>query len=241
MTGLIINGDDLGMNERCSRAVAKAFELGLITHTSAMANGEYIAQALELARSEGFFDRIGVHFNLTEGEPLTGAVSRIPDFVKDGRFHKGFLQAPRTLTQAEREAVAAELTAQARLLADAGVVISHADSHHYIHTLAELAPLTAQVCRDFGIPRIRLNRTFDIPGRPRVTLDRIDNGYWREQGFETAEHFGRLSDVMELGVPENTEIMVHPDFDILGRLIDRHGMEDGHAEGSPLSEIAELN
>ena len=237
MSRRIINGDDLGMNARCTQAIAKALELGLITHTSAMANGGYFTQAVGLMKAYGFSDRVGIHFNLTEGVPLTAGIADVSCFVRDGRFHKGYMSAPRPLTQAEQAAVTEELYAQAQRLIDAGIEISHADSHHYIHTFAELAPPVAQVCRELGIPRIRLNRTFDTPARPRVTKDRIDNAFWRGQGFDVTERFGRMSDIAGAPFPDDTEIMVHPDLDREERLIDREGMKDGYPVGHILTDI----
>ena len=86
MACVIINGDDFGMNERCSKAIAQAIEKGLITDTTAMANGEWLDKALALARDNGFADRLGIHLNLTEGKPLTEAICRYPDFVTNGAF-----------------------------------------------------------------------------------------------------------------------------------------------------------
>ena len=232
MDRIIINGDDYGMNERVSRAIAQAFREGLITHTTMLANGAYFDAAIRLAREEGFFDRIGVHFNLTEGEPLTGDIGMIDDFVTDGRFNKRYLSCPRPLSPVEREAVFAELSAQAVRLERAGIRVTHADSHHYIHTLTEIAPIVAELCARRGIRRVRLNRTFDTAERPRVTEGRVDNGFWRE-GFDTTERFGRLSDVRD-GIPAGTEVMVHPDFDRGGALIDRIGMRDGYPTGENL-------
>ena len=106
-----------------------------------------------------------------------------------------------------------------------------------VHNLLYLAPIVAGVCREYGVGRIRLNRTFSTPERPMVTEGRIGNSYWREQGFVTCEHFGRLSDVIGRPIPDNTEIMVHPDFDKDGNLIDRTGIEDGCPVGVPLTRL----
>ena len=240
MDKLIINGDDFGMNERCTKAIARAFSEELITHTSMMANGAYFREAVRLMREEGFSDRVGLHFNLTEGEPLTEEIKRLPDFVSDGRFHKMYLKQPHPLNDAQQGVIYRELSAQALRLRQAGIVIPHADSHHYIHNLAPLAPIAARVCRENHIPRIRLNSTFDSPSHPRMTENRIPNAWWREQGFVTAAHFGRLSDVAGTAIPDNTEIMVHPDLDQNGNLIDRTGMTDGFPTGPTLGKLAEL-
>lgn len=227
MGRLIVNGDDFGMNERCSRAIAFALREGLITHASMMANGAFFDGAIVLAREHGFFDRIGVHFNLTEGEPLTEAICRIPDFVSDRRFHKQYMKVPRPLSRDEQDAVFQELFAQAERLREAGVGMAHADSHHYVHNLVFLAPIVARVCKATGVARVRLARTFDTREHPRVTENRIDNAWWRGEGFVTTEHFGRLSDVWNAVVPDNTEIMTHPDFDDRGVLVDRTTIING--------------
>ncbi len=238
MARIIINGDDLGMNRGCTLAIARAFEEGLITDTTMMANGSYFDEAVRLAKRQGFHERIGIHFNLTEGTPLTKGILAIADFVRDGRFHKGFSATPRSLSEEEREAVYRELYAQARRLTDAGLRITHADSHHYIHHLIPLAPITAAVCRRFGIDRMRRNRTFDTPEHPILTENRVDHGYWQENGFITPMYFGRRADFVNMPIPDGTEVIVHPDFDQKGRLIDRTGMQEGYPTGEPLDFIS---
>lgn len=237
MKRLIINGDDFGMNEHCSRAIAQALSEGLITDTTMMANGEYFDEAADLAREQGFSDKIGIHFNLTEGEPLTDAIRDLPAFVSHGRFHKQYWQHPRTLNEAERDAVYRELSAQAEKLRQAGMCITHADSHHYVHNYLHIAPIVAQVCREYGIDRIRLNRTFDTPASPRICEHRIENTWWRDNGFTTTAHFGRLSDVEDTEIPDDTEIMVHPDYAEDGELIDRSGVVDGFPVGKKLTNM----
>ena len=234
---VIINGDDFGMNRRCSCAIAEAMSRGLITHTTMICTGEYFDGALRLAESGGFTDRIGVHFSLTEGVPLTADIASVRAFVSEGRFHKGYLKDPLPLSPVEKQAVRRELSAQLERLQSAGIKVLRADSHHYIHTLEYIAPLAADVCREHGVVFVRLNRTFGTPERPAVTEGRIDNAFWKAQGFKTTERFGRLSDVGRGNIPDNTEIMVHPDFDKDGVLIDRRGMENGFPIGYPLPDF----
>lgn len=237
MARLTVNGDDFGMNRRCTQAIVQAFAEGLITHTTMMANGEFFEEAVLLAKEGGFADRVGVHFNLTEGVPLTQAICACPDFVRDGRFHKRYMKHPRPLTEEETQAVREELSAQILRIKSAGIIPTRADSHHYVHNLTDLAPIAAEVCREHGISVIRLNRTFDTPEHPRITENRVDNAFWQEQGFLTCAHFGRLSDVAERPVPDDTEIMVHPDYDRDGILIDRTGTADGYPVGVPLTGL----
>ena len=229
MSFIIINGDDFGMNERCSRAIAQAFREELITDTTAMANGAYFDAAVRMAKEQGFDDRIGIHFNLTEGEPLTAAIRQIPDFVDGGCFVKRYVDRPRPLTDAEQESVYAELTAQAQRLRRAGIAVTHADSHHYIHNIPYLAPIAARVCRENAIRCVRLQRCV---GEPAESSE--NNRFWRGEGFLTTDSFCRMSDTFFGVESDRVEIMVHPDFDRLGRLIDRTGMDDGFPVGNPL-------
>lgn len=234
---LIINGDDFGLNESCSLAIAEAMQRGLIDRTTMTANGEYFEKAAIIANFLCFTDRVGVHFNLTEGRPLTEEIAEIPDFVTEGRFNKKYLRDPRPLSEKEQAAVFGELSAQAERIKSMDIPLTHADSHHYIHTFVHIAPIVARVCAEQEITSIRINRTFDSPKRPRITEGRASNSLWRERGFETTAHFGRLSDIRGIEPPDDLEIMVHPDYNKRRELIDRTGVEDGFPVGEPLSDI----
>lgn len=233
MKRLIINGDDFGMNAHCTKAIAQAFCEGLITDTTMMANGDCFDEAVALARQQGFIHNIGIHFNLTEGEPLTEDIRKLTDFVIDGAFHKQFLQNPHALSERETEAVDRELCAQVERIKNAEISITHADSHHYIHNDPYLAPIVARVCRRYGIEKIRLQRNLFHE------KEQENNLFWRKNGFITTAFFGRMSDIEQAEIPDSTEIMVHPDFDKNGVLIDRAGVEDSAPVGKKLVKLSE--
>ena len=86
-TALIVNADDFGLTESCTKAIAEAFRLGLISSTTACANGEAIENAYRIANENGFLDRVGIHINLTEGAPLTEGIKNDPFFCESGVFH----------------------------------------------------------------------------------------------------------------------------------------------------------
>lgn len=66
---LIINADDFGLTKDINMAVSELFELGTITSTSVMVNMPYAKDI------ENFLDLkkfgIGLHFNLTQGKPIS--------------------------------------------------------------------------------------------------------------------------------------------------------------------------
>ena len=235
---IIVNADDFGLNERNSKAIAEAFDKGLITDTTVLANGEYLDEALTLAREKGFFKKLGVHLNLTEGEPLTEDIKGCPRFVTDGRFNKVYNQNRTSpLKKAEKAAIEKELDAQISRLEAAGVKLTHADSHHHIHTAVFVAPIAERVCKAHGINKMRLHRNLGNINAVKRFVKKKHNRRLRKQGFITTDYFAYVMDIRDSEIPDNTEIMVHPDFDKDGVLIDRRGMENGFPIGYPLPDF----
>ena len=228
---IIINADDFGMNERCSKAIAHAFLKELVTDTTIMANGEYFYEAVNIAKQQGFADRIGIHLNITEGSPLTEDIKKLPAFVSDGKFNKLY-DWTKKLSKPEEEAIYKELSAQFEKVKKAGVKITHADSHHYIHNAPYIAPIAEKVCKEHNITKIRLMRNFGDIQEPAKQKAEEYKAALRSKGFNTTDYFGRLSEAEGKSLPESIELLVHPDFDKDGDLIDRHGVEDGYPVGS---------
>ncbi len=233
MPTVTINADDFGLNEHCSKAIAETFEKSLATDTTMMATGAYFDEAVAMAKARGFIDQIGIHLNLTEGVPLTEDIKSCPRFVTDGRFNKKYDRTKR-LTPEEKDAIYKELTAQVEKIQAAGIAITHADSHHHIHTGIFVAPIVVKVCREHGINKIRLHRNAgQISFIKRLVKQRY-NKWLKEQGFITTVYFAYVMDIDGFDVPDNTEIMIHPDYDREGKLIGRRGMEDGIPFGNPI-------
>ena len=236
MSSILVNADDYGLNEHCTKAIAQAFKEGLITDTTMMATGEYFNEAVELAKEQGFIDKIGIHLNLTEGEPLTEDIKECPRFVTDGRFNKQY-DRTKPLNKKEKTAIYLELTAQVEKIQNRGIQITHADSHHHIHTGIFVAPIAEKVCKEYRITKMRLHRNLgQIPAIKRFVKNNY-NRWLRKQGFITTDYFAYIMDIENADIPNNTEIMVHPDFDKNGVLIDRHGIEDGFPIGDKLPDL----
>ena len=241
MASIIINADDFGLNEHCSKAIAQAFREEKITDTTIMATGEYFDEAVELAREQGFIDKIGIHLNLTEGEPLTEDIKSCPRFVTDGRFNKAYNRT-QPLDKTEKGAIYKELAAQVEKIQSVGITIVHADSHHHIHTGIFIAPIVSKVCKEHGITKMRLHRNLGQISAFKRFVKKKYNRWLRKQGFITTDYFAYIVDIENADIPDNTEIMVHPDFDKDGVLNDRHGMEDGFPIGDKLPDLrAERN
>ena len=233
---MIINADDFGLSQSVNRAIVKAFENALISDTTMMANGVAFDEAVRLANENGFTDNVGVHFNITEGKPLTDSIKECPSFCENGVFH-GRINRLKPLSKAEKTAVYKELSAQVRKIKSTGLAIDHADSHHHIHTALFIAPIVLDICKENGIDKIRLHRNIgSIPAYKKA----IKNAYNRslhKRGFITTDYFGSLDDIKGIAIPGNLEIMVHPDHDKDGELIDRRDFTDGIPTGILLPSL----
>lgn len=233
MCKVIINADDFGLNCSCTKAICQAFEEGLITDTTMVANGEAFDEALAAIEKYGLQSKAGIHFNLTECKPITEEIQKSPSFVNDGAFH-GKINRTKSLSKEEESAVYKEFSAQIERLEAAGIKVTHADSHHHIHTCPFIAPIFFRVCKEHNITKIRLHRNIgDIPFYKKI-VKKAYNNRLRREGFKTTEYFGSMEDIRRAGLMDNLEIMVHPEYDKNGVLIDKVDEVDGNAAGEKL-------
>lgn len=220
MTHLIINADDYGQTKSCTDAIIEAFEKKLISDTTMITNGNCFDYAVTEALSHRYNDRIGIHFNITEGIPLTQGIKNNINFVKDGTFF-GKINRIKLLSKQDKKDVYFELSAQVEKFYKSGLKISHADSHHHIHTAMNITPIFIEVCQKYKITKIRLHRNIGNITILKRAIKMIYNKYLSSKGFQTTDYFGSVTDVI-YGLPNGiTEIMVHPDYDKNHGLIDR--------------------
>ena len=58
----------------------------------------------------------------------------------------------------------------------------------------------------------------------------------KRNGFITTKYFGSLEDI-EVEIYDNTEIMIHPDYDKNGVLIDRKDVINGIPSGNEIPDL----
>ena len=73
---LIVNADDFGLAGSVSTGIIDVYQSGQLSSTTLMVNMPGTEEAVDLAeRHPGL--GVGLHFNLTEGRPLTDALSLV--------------------------------------------------------------------------------------------------------------------------------------------------------------------
>ncbi len=175
-----------------------------------------------MVREAGLQGRVGVHLNLTEGQPITDAIRRCSRLCSaDGQMRHG----PGTiwrLAPDDARAVEIELTAQIEAALAAGITPSHLDSHHHIHTHWAVCTVVMHLARRYRIPAIRLSRNCGpVLGLLRRSYKVVFNARLAYAGYARTDRFGSARDAEFLtGSVRALEIMTHPDLDAQGRVVD---------------------
>jgi len=169
MRRLIVNADDFGWSEAVTSGILRAHREGIVTSTTLATNLPGAEAALERARREAPHLAIGVHLNLTEGEPLVrGRAASV--LLEGGRFRRSLAGLYRLLrlSAEAREAAERELEAQVCWARDRGLEPSHIDSHKHVHLCPPLLPAVIAVARRQGIRAIRTTAEVRLPGLARL-------------------------------------------------------------------------
>ena len=220
---LVVNADDFGFTRDVNQGIIQAHQRGILTATTLMANGDAFADAARLARENPTLD-IGAHLVLIGGRGLAAPQVALPATVTR-------LLAAIALKQLR---IHDELAAQVRRILDAGIRLTHLDTHKHTHLAPPVLDAVARIAEEFGIPWVR--RPFDLPiTAARATATRgkraVSGGLSlvraRFQGVlarrhcKTTDHFAgfqitgrfRTQELVALirALPEgSTELMCHP-------------------------------
>lgn len=168
---LIINGDDFGMNHATNVGTLKALKSGGITSATIMAPCPWYLEAAKMARAHPQAN-IGVHTTLTsewgvyKWGPVVGR-SAAPSLCDDnGHF---FTDAPLVYLSGNLEEVEKEVRAQIDRVLQAGVDVTHIDSHMG----------TMQYMPGYHELYIKIAASHKLPARiaGREMMDKFNAGY----------------------------------------------------------------
>ena len=159
MMKYIVNADDLGRNSSVNAAISQAFDKGVISSSTIMANTttwEEVSQVVGNNPQASF----GVHLNLTEGKPITDSeVLRKYKLVdENNRFllDNIKLKNEQCLPEDLLEAIKKEWDAQINLVINIHKIpVTHFDGHHHIHSTFGLRRILLDLTRKYEIGIVR--------------------------------------------------------------------------------------
>jgi predicted glycoside hydrolase/deacetylase ChbG (UPF0249 family) len=227
---VIVNADDFGLDHSTNQGIALAFERGLISSTTVMANQAGFDEAVELAHDRRLGQHLGVHLVLTSGTPLTEPIRRLGRFCDaEGSFRVWLADARAwRISGREREAVLRELRAQVDRVRAADLPVTHVDSHHHVHNEWGVAGCVIAVARAAGIGRVRIARNCGAGiGVGSSVYKRLLNARLRRHELAGTRWFGEAEHWLHLQAKgadpaslEDFEVMTHPTLDPDGKLVD---------------------
>ena len=189
---LIVNADDFGLTTSVSEGVIDAFRNKQVSSTTLLVNTPGTEEAVGLAEQNPG-PGVGLHFNLTEGRPLTSAESLTDE---NGQFWSRGQLLRKILTRAVSPAdITSEFIAQLDRAEDLGITPTHIDSHQHVHmapaVFAPMFPVLHDRVRRLRLvmpPRMSLTRLSDFT--PSVSFK---NGVLRRSATRIRKTFGGLT------------------------------------------------
>ena len=153
---VIINADDLGRNVKVNDCIEQCIREGVITSSTIMANGEAFDGVKAIVDKYPHIS-FGVHLCIDELNALTKPVIFVERGITDeqGVFIKGAIKTLK-IDKALKKAVFNEWCAQINRIQQAGIRISHIDSHHHYHTIPALQEVLLDIIKKYGIFKVRL-------------------------------------------------------------------------------------
>ena len=225
MRRLIVNADDMGLHAGINAGVLRCHQEGIVTSASVSPNGVAFEEACRLLRGAPELD-LGIHLTLVDEAPLSPPDS-LPTLAPRGRLPRGYAALFRRLLMRQvREAeVERELVAQAARVRDAGLAVSHLDSHQHVHLHPALLPVVIRVAQRFGVRALRAAaRVMPLRGMKPALISlfaRRGMSRVRKAGLKTPDVFVGLADTGRLDearllrllarLPRGTsELVCHP-------------------------------
>ena len=244
MRRLIVNADDFGLTDGINRAVRELHRLGALTSTTLMAAAPRFTEAVAISQQQKLLG-VGCHIVLLDGASVADPTT-IPTLLDQSSNPGGEPQFRPTLggfvrdlylgridsTHIEREAIA-----QIQRLQQAGVAVTHVDTHKHTHMFPRVLTAVMRAAQACNVRAIR--NPFEPPWSIAVTpgaglvrtwevrlLRTLRHSFWklvRQQAFATTDGClgvaatGTLNEAtlraLAQDLPEGTfELVCHPAY-----------------------------
>ena len=198
---LIVNADDCNLTPGVTKAILDCYDTGILTSTTFMVNLPVEPSTVRnLLRRKNL--GIGIHLNVTLGQPVSQSVKVRPLLGLDGKFKRGQTLFESKASDPFCRALVFEYQNQIhRFRKIFGRLPTHLDTHHQMHDHPVFFEAFSKVAAKNKLPVRRshpknLGRTTDF-FFGNLTVE----GYWRKGPLET----------ILKNLPQGTsEIMCHP-------------------------------
>ncbi|MGL5717489.1 MAG: chitin disaccharide deacetylase [Paraclostridium sp.] len=147
MTKLIVNADDFGYCEGVNKGIVSAHKNGVVKSCTIMTGMPGFEQAVELLKENPELG-CGVHMTLSCYKPVLDTHKTLVD--ENGYFFKR-ITADKS-KEIDLDELYVEWCAQIEKAKNAGIEITHLDSHHHVHTLEIFRPVVEKILQKYDLP-----------------------------------------------------------------------------------------
>lgn len=151
----IVVADDFGLSPGVNRGIVEAYERGIVTTATLLANMPGFDDAVHrLKKHPGLAS--GVHICLTLGRPVSHP-GDVPTLLRQDGDFLGFASWLRRWLRRRISPhdVIRECAAQAQRLIDADLSPTHCDVHQHLDALPIVREAAIETCRTFHLPAVR--------------------------------------------------------------------------------------
>lgn len=127
MKYLIVNADDFGFTPGVVEGILRAHRDGIVTSTTVLINAPQIEESVKAFSSFPKL-KLGLHLNVTWGEPVSDRSGLKTLLGQDGRFIRRS-----AFEGVNPDEVLVEWKAQVRKARSLGLRLTHLDTHHHTH------------------------------------------------------------------------------------------------------------
>jgi predicted glycoside hydrolase/deacetylase ChbG (UPF0249 family) len=227
---LVIVADDFGLTDGVNRGIYECHQAGIVSSASIMVNTPASRQASAMALQANF--DVGIHVNLTLGYSIKPREAVRSLVSSRGLFYSlgGFLGRACS-NRLKWSEVESEVRAQIEYVFSLGLRPTHLNSHHHVHILPPLFEILNRLCRDYGIPFLRVPTeslainplhfraaikksliTLALSRQNNSGLNRRVDHFYGVSLYNARDSRRALENIVRAIKPGVSELMVHPGY-----------------------------
>lgn len=219
MNNIIINADDFGLSPNVNAAIIELLRTNRIQRTTMMVNMQYTKDAYLMIKKYDLLDKVGLHINLTDGNPLSEKIKNTR-FVQNGKLNHSEVESGTRLyvCKHEADAIREEVQAQFEKFKELfGHYPKHVDSHRHIHNYIPFLLIIMNISKRCGVESMRI--PINLYDRKNAGICKKSYKYFVikliNNCFKSTDYMGAYLEYKNyFNDTENkmVEIMVHPSF-----------------------------
>lgn len=223
---IIINADDFGLNYEVNRAIVELLKSGKIQRTTLMVNMPAAKEACEMAITNGMIEQVGLHINLTEGNPLTEDIKQTR-FCQYGSLNRKEVESDTRLliSSSEKKAVRKEVQAQFEKFKElTGHYPKHVDGHRHVHNYLPFLFIIIGIAKKCKVESMRIG--INLYNRKEASFAKKAYKFVLntiiKRNFKHTDFMGaylEYVDYFDAPHDKTCEVMVHPTYHN-GKIVD---------------------